>query len=838
MKKNPNQPSSDSSDSALEQQALTYFSSGRYKNAADIYKNLLKHSDNPNWRQKLAECYLQRALNMAEKGMPKEAAVLWENYSEWAEPPLAALEAYILWLLSAKNTQKAFARLDRIDAEQLDKNHPELAVWLGFLLVCEYPGIEAHIPHDSALMLHWQTVRGALEAYRSNRLEHIDELLKKLPFRSAFRDLRSLLKAQLSLPASIEQAHTLLSKIPDGSPYRPAANALSAYMLQGSAFVESSLQLEDSQRRLIAKAKGLSNKQLELLVAISKQSNNLTDKAQFNLAIRYRELIGNEAASRFCQAMLARYPSGRKDFLKNFAAKDSIESERIQALIHEENHDHDEAEDHWLHYIEALKTQGPESHKKIALIYRHLTQKLPPSLAVEFLMDSLQYDPEDRDSYLKILDYFEQEEPDPEEHAIWLAKGLEHLPKDIEMLVCAAKSAMRKKAFKKAAKYAQDLLKIDPVNTLAKELLFSSHLAHARKLIKTQKFHLVDKELQAAEQLSIDKTLLRQADLIRGFYIWAAEDKDRGLKAIADTLQSMNPGAATAHFQGFIESALMDVPYAPIAKQLPAVKAYELSEPELLHLTESIERYGEQLEKLDVVFNGLDKIKAPLKKSMKLLNYGEQALLAWCQTLEQIEHFDLLKQCAKSADGVWEKPIWSYYRVVAECQGDPSRLDITWTLRLQNAIEIAHEQKDSKTEFKIRRFIERSIGFQNPFGLDDEDDFYEGGFDEDESGLDPDIIEDLFDHVPKRNMIKIGKKFEEMMNKSSPEQLMMDTLTKYAGRVDPNLLVELLMDQNFLVAIMMFEAAQSLRIDIDLSFDEIIEFFTDDEPFSFPFDPY
>lgn len=831
MKKASQKAPSATPDASLEKNASSHFSAGRYKNAAEIYKNLLKHSDNPDWRRKLAECYLQRALNMAEKGMPKEAAVLWENYSEWAEPPLAALEAYILWLLSVKNTQKAFARLDKIDAKQLDENHPELAVWLGFLLVCEYPDIETHIPHDSAVMQHWQTVRGALDAYRSNRLEPIDELLKKLPFRSAFRDLRSLLKAQLSLPASIEQAHTLLSKIPDNSPYRPAANALTAYMLQGSAFVEVSLQLEDSQRRLIAKAKGLSNKQLELLDAIDKQCNNLTGKAQFNLAIRYRELIGNEAASRFCQVMLARNPSGRKDYLKNFAAKDSIESERIQALIHEENHDHDEAEDHWLRYIDALKIQGPENHKKIALIYRHLTQKLPPSHAVEFLMDSLQYDPDDRDSYLKILDYFEQEDPDPEEHAIWLAKGLKHLPKDIEMLVYAAKSAMRKKAFKKAAKYAQDLLKIDPVNTLAKELLFSSHLAHARKLIKTQKFHLVDKELQAAEQLSIDKTLLRQADLIRGFYIWTAEDKDRGLKAIADALQSMNPGPATAHFQGFIESAMMDVPYATIAKRLPAVKADELSEQELVFLTESIKHYNEQLEKLDVVYKALDKIKAPLKKSMKMLNYGEQALLDWCQTLEEIEHFDLLKQCAKSADGVWEKPVWSYYRVVAECQGDPSRLDITWTLRLQTAIEIAHQQKDSKTEFKIRHFIERAIGFQNPFGFDDEDDFYE-----DESGFDPNIIEDLFDHVPKRNMIKIGKKFEEMMNKSSPEQLMMDVMTKYAGRVDPNLLVELLMDQNFLVAIMMFEAAQSLRIDIDLSFDEIIEFFTDDEPFSSPFD--
>lgn len=838
MKNAPQKNSPAQSDANLEKKASSHFSAGRYKNAAEIYKNLLKHSDNPDWRRQLAECYLQRALNMEEKGMPKEAAVLWENYSEWAEPPLAALENYVLWLLSAKNTQKAFARLDKIDAKQLDEAHPELAVWLGFLLVTDYPDIETHVPQDSTLLLHWQTVRDALEAYRNNRLEHADELLKKLPFRSAFRDLRSLLKAQLALPASIEQAHTLLSKISNNSPYRPAASAFSAYMLEGSAFAEASLQLEDNQRRLIAKAKDLSNQQLELLETLHKQRNNLTDKAQFNIAIRYRKLIGNEAASGFCQAMLARYPAGRKDYLKNFTAKDSIESHRIQALICEENHNDFDAEDYWLRYIDALKTQGPENHQKIALIYRHLARNLPLNLAVDFIIESLQYDPDHRDSYLKVLDYFEHEDPDPEDYAKWLEKGQKHLPKDVELLVCAAKFAIRKKAFKKAAKYAQDLLKIDPVNTLAKELLFQSHLAHARKLIKTEKFHLVEKELLAAEQLSIDKTFLRQADLLRGFYLWSAEDKSRGLKAIADALQLMNSGPATAHFQGFIECSLMDVPYASIAKLLPAVKNYELTEQELVSLTESIQHYDKQFEKLDLVFKALDKIKAPLKKSMKLLNYGETTLLDWCQTLEDIQHFDLLKQWVKSAEGVWERPIWSYYRVVAECQGEASRLDFTGTLKLQSAIEIAHDQNDRKTEFKIRHFLELAARFQNPFGFDNQDDFYDDNFFEDESGFDPNIIEDLFDHVPRRNMIKIGKKFEEMMNKSSPEQLMMDMLTKYAGKVEPNLLVKLLMDPSFLVAIMMFEAAQSLRIDIDLSLDEIIEFFLDEEPFSFPFDPY
>ncbi|MDD1621992.1 MAG: hypothetical protein LUQ11_10975, partial [Methylococcaceae bacterium] len=135
MKKSTPKPSAGKSETTLEQRALAHFSAGRYKEATDHLKDLLKQADNAVHRRQLAECYLQRALSMSAKGMPKEACILWENYADWAEPPLAALDSYILWQLSAKNTQKAHARLAQLTAQQVDENYPELAVCLGFLMI-------------------------------------------------------------------------------------------------------------------------------------------------------------------------------------------------------------------------------------------------------------------------------------------------------------------------------------------------------------------------------------------------------------------------------------------------------------------------------------------------------------------------------------------------------------------------------------------------------------------------------------------------------------------------------------------------------------------------------
>ncbi|MGD0960529.1 MAG: hypothetical protein ABSB19_12050 [Methylomonas sp.] len=548
------------SDLSLEQQAQAHYSCGRYKEAADLYKALLKHGDNPLYRRQLAQCYLQRALNMAAKSMPKEAAVLWENYAEWDKPGLCAQDAYILWLLAANMHQKAYARLERLSARDLDENYPGLAARLGFLIVSGHAELAAHAPQDGAFMAHLGFIQAALDAFRNGLPATVDEQLKKLPYRSAFRDLRALLKAQLAGPEEMEQRGALLTKIDAQSPYRPAADALLAHAGQGANFVAAALKLDYRQRRILGGAKGLSARHCELLENLSKLGDRPNDKSLFNLALQYRALFGEAAAQKFCLGMLAKYPAGYKDYVKNFANVGVFEQNRIEALLCEQGRNDIDALFYWRQCINILNNENPRPDRKIAIILRHMAVGLPEKKAVGLLKESLDYDAGDLQTYVKLLRFYEQPQAEAKEYEHWLQLSLQRFPMDTGLLARAAQSASARKAYKKAANYAEALLKIDPVNTLAKQLLFDNHRAHARRLIKTKKFALAEKEIQAAEQLSVNTHLRRQAELLRGFMQWSGADTQNGLQLIVETLQKMYDDPVNSLFQAALEALLLDIP--------------------------------------------------------------------------------------------------------------------------------------------------------------------------------------------------------------------------------------------------------------------------------------
>jgi len=822
----------------LEQQALSQFTAGRYKEAGDLYKDLLKSADNGQWHQQLAQCYLLRARALAGKWMLKEAIILWENYAEQAPSPLESQDHYITWLLVTKNAAKIKTYLARLSAADLDERYPELAALLGLHIITAHPEFQAFLPQDSVFMMHLDFVREALTAYRENQPDKLDAALKKLPFRSAFRDFRSLVKAVVQFPASAEQAHGLLTKISAESPYHPTAQALLAYMSGKEAFVPLILQLNHNQRRIIVQAKGFNKKQTELLETLHKQHDRLTDKLKFNLAIQYQSLFGAEASQRFCYASLASYPAGRKDYDKHFGRLNPFDTNRLKALQAEQDNNNYDAEGYWHHCLMYLKNHEPENTDKIALLQRHIAKKAEPEEAVALLIDSLNYDPGDRESYLKILKYYDQHEPDPSEHATseykrWLEKSLKQFPQDVEFLIFAIKAARRSKAFKKAAQYAEALLKIDPVNTPAKQLLFSSHLAHARRLIKTKKFHLVDKEIQAAEKLSLHKRFQTQAQLMRGFFQFLSEDKKQGLIVITQALQKLNADPVNAHFQAAMEALLLDLPVAAFLKGLPAIKDQLLSEQGLTHLLQLIKHYNEQDVDRKTLHKALEKIKPVIKKSVQQQDYSEDLSLLLCQTLDDIEHFELLRHCAKLAQAKWQKPIWLYYQVYSEANGDPDKFNSMSLLRLQHSLEQARKENDQRAVFLIGRFIERYYEAHQPFGMGG---IFDDAFDLDEDNSVEDMVEDLFGHLTEAVLEKISARLAVIMQKSSPERLLQDIIKFLPKSTNPMEIISLLQEPDFFTAMAMIKAADDLGIKTGVSMEDILEYFDmDNGPKQFPF---
>lgn len=806
---------------------------GQYKEAIELYKQLLKQADNKEWRSALALCYFKRAMSLAEKGMIKEAMVLWENYQQNAEPPYQGYDSYIAWLLQTNNAAKVTACFGRLSAQQLDEHYPNLAALLGLLIVTEKPELEAMLPKDSQFIAHLVSVRAALAAYRNNEPEAVEQALKQLPFRSAFRDFRTLLKAALLLPGSVEQAQAqaLLTKIPATSPYYQAGKLLLATTLDGLELVDELLQCEQKPRQLIGTIKKFSKKQLELLDMLVKQKDRLSDKIKFNCALQYRELFGEDLAKAYCLAALATYPAGQRDFNKHFGTMDEFEHCRLMALNYEREKDFHSSDYYWQQGIAQLKKQGESGAFKIALIMRRIALHQPSSEeGVEWLIDSLDYDPGSRETYLKILQYYEHEPEEAELYKQWLDRGMKAFPQDVDLLAQAIKAATANKAFKKAAQYAKTLLKIDPVNTFAKQVLFTSHLAHARKLIKTKKFHLVEKEIQQAEKLTLGKRYQNQAQLLRGFFVLLAEDKKQGLQQIAEAAEKMNDGSACGYFCVIVEALLMGLSLPSTLKGLPQPpKNYQLSEQEIGRLVQIIQQYyGDDKSNTAVLHQALEKIKAIIKQSIKQKTVSEQTLLTLAECLDNIGHYELLAHCAKIALMQWTKPIWLFYKFYAEVDGRADQCSSFNIERLKFNYAKAREDSDHRTAMRISRFIDEYYEDQNPFvgGFFDDfdDEFDEDDEDDEDEDFDPftgGSPLDLFEHLPTAVFEKLQKKLQDIMRKSSPER-MINTINKSLSKpIDPSFI---LLNPDAFVALLMLQAAVELGIDTGVTGDQVIEF--------------
>ncbi len=113
------------------------------------------------------------------------------------KPPYQGLDCYIAWLLQCNNIAKAKSYLQQLSKEQIDQQYPELTALLGFLILTGKFELQSSLPLESIFLVHLDIAQMALAAYRHNDRENLDLALQKLPHRSAFRDLRTLLKASI-----------------------------------------------------------------------------------------------------------------------------------------------------------------------------------------------------------------------------------------------------------------------------------------------------------------------------------------------------------------------------------------------------------------------------------------------------------------------------------------------------------------------------------------------------------------------------------------------------------------------------------------------------------------
>lgn len=802
---------------SLDQQAKALSDSGKYKEAIELYKKLLQGSANSEWQRQLAYCYLQRALAFAAKGMFKEALVLWENYSQHAEPPFQYYEHYLAWLIQTKNQTRLQSCLGQLSAQQLDKEYPVLAALLGLLIIGGQSDLQKHLPQESAFIVHLEIVQTALRAYRDNDADGIDAALKPLPYRSAFRDFRALLKAS----TVAAEAQALLAKIPADSPYAQAKELLLACGLKGAPLVRAMLQCNAQQRRWVGEITGLNKKQLDFIEQLSKQPEPWSDKLQFNWAIQYQALFGPMLAQRFCSVMLARYPAGQRDFGKAFGAVGKFEENRLKALRYERNNNLYDAAYHWRQCITELDADEAGNGLKIALILRHIAQwKETSAEQTALLIESLEYDSDDRDCYLQILRAYSRQKGKSKAYPQWLAKTLKKFPADIEVLTQAVQTAGRDNDYKKACEYAAKILTVDPLNTFAKQTLFSNRLAHARQLIRAKKYPLAEQEIQQAEELKIGKGAVLQTQLLRGLYCFAAQDKSAGLQLIVETLDKLNKDPLNAHLQAAMEASLTGLPVATLLRELPPAKDYLLAPQDLARLNHLLGDYGQDDGNQEHLHKALEKIKAPLKKSLAQQSYDEASLLALCQALDAIGHFELLRHCAKLAQAKWNKPIWMYYRIYAETNGDAGQCSTMQRMRLELNLGEARQEKDPRAVALIGQYLDRYHEAHYPGGRDFLDALF-GADDNKDDDLEP--FDRLFGHLPDEIFYKIDKKIVAIAKKISPERLLRDVEQQVGKGRD--IFAAMMKNPEIFTALLFLKAADELGINTGVTVEDVLDCF-------------
>lgn len=690
-----------------------------YKDAIEVYKLLLKREPQPEagWGASLAAAYLERAKQLAEKAMYREAAVLWENIpASCGQAPQPDL--YIGWLLRAGQHVKAMNAYARHVTAL--SNIGELENLLAVLALAGQKEILQALPPKTPLRQQLSAIQAALCAYGQGEAETaVREHLQSIPMRSPYRDLRQILAALLKLETDPAGAPSLVDRIPPTSPYHPLAEVVRA--CAAGEPIPALRALDPAQRELAGGLIGLDPRQLKLFREWSRLGEKSDEKAMFDFIVANLAAFDREQARRACLALLPAHTPGQSVYAKLFGPLPSFESRRFHALRAEREHDIDSALRHWRACADALSKNAddPDNALMAALVLRHMARLAEededviwgaPPKTVGYLEESLRLDPDDRDSYLQLAE-LHQKGGNDKQYQQWVERAAKQFPDDPQVLLAAVETATARKAYKKAAGFAARVLELDPINSKARNILINSHLAHARKQILAGKYALAEKELDSATRLERDNARSGVIELNRGLLARQQGQRERTKYWLQESARlAGNPLLAWLRLA--VETSRLKLDPILFQRELGIGDPGKLTldRADLRALIRIVNAYRDEgVKDLGAVLEDLEK---PLKRALKQLT-DEDDLLSICECLHQTPHHELLEHAASQAlDRHPNRPLFVYYQIFGRAEGDIEQVKERDYDRLEDALEQATAAKDQRAKARIDRFIH-----QGPLGL-------------------------------------------------------------------------------------------------------------------------
>lgn len=768
--------------------AEEFLTKGKYKEATNIYKKLLKIEQRQEWKEGLAQAYLLRAKNLADKGMYKEAVVLWENRASLCNDK-ELFEQYIHWLVEAGYHGRAFSLLT--EANLPPETLQQLLTKFGIFLFEADSELMDIIPQDTPLLRHYTIIQQALTAYYQNNKSLCEEYINQIPFRSPYRDFCLIVKALLIINSEPASANKLLLRIATNSPYAKFAQlvklVIEPYNIE---LLTKFMKLNLAEQGFINCLKGWNSQQFKIINACKKVTDNPI-KTIIEILLKNKQVFGKQYVQRTCLAILPNYPNGIKLYEKAFTLSE-FEKNRIIALNYEQQHRLLTAKKHWQICIDMLIQNRKQNSLKIALIFRHQVEILKQhgefldkEYIPELLIESLNFDPDNKECLLDLIKWYKKNNQ-LKDYYKWVEIAVKQLPQDNDILFIAMDASTDRKSFKKALKYAITLLKTDPSNIKAQNIASASHIAHAHKLIKTGKYIQADKELQEAAKfektvtgiVQINQGLLKLQE--QGFIksIRLTEKSEvKSLKSISSkqilTEQYSQPikllqegvqlvgGGILGLFQLIVTSKKQSIDYTKVYPLIIEFKSLKKlpTKNKVLELINLINFYTKEKFLYDVI----EQIKEHMLNIIKI-KLDKDDMLSLCQCIKMIEHHEILEKFATHALKRWkQQPAFIFYQIYGIAKGTAWHLSELQLDKLQKAADNAKKQGDEHTEIMIAKFVEEiyeDIFPKNTFFdnlLDDEK--LEAVLEK--IATDMDEIEQE-DNIQPQDMQEIIKQFEEL----------------------------------------------------------------------------
>ncbi|MDM8567411.1 hypothetical protein QUF74_17395 [Candidatus Halobeggiatoa sp. HSG11] len=739
------------------QKADDFLAKGKYKEATDAYKKLLKTEQRQEWQDGLAKAYLLRAKSLAKKGMYKEAVVLWENRANIYNDK-ESFEQYIHWLIKSGSSSRAINLLTDSDVNLPKTTLQQLMVQFGVLFFENHIDIKQAFSQDTPLVKHYKIIEQALAAYYQNDKKLCEEYINQIPFRSPYRDFCLLLKSLLVIDSNQNLTNELLAKIPSNSPYAKFASLVQlAIEPYNTELLDKLAKLSSAEQQFVSHMKGW-NKQQFKAINILKEATSIrkvNDKIVLEILINNRQVFGEKYVQNSCMAILPNYINGIKLYEKIFTPLSKFDKNRIFALHHEQQDTPFLANKNWQICVDILKQNRKQNSLKIALILRHQAdffkrrgEFLNNENVPEYLIQSLDFDPNDKESYLNLTKWYKKN-VQTKSYYQWSESAVKQLPQDSDILFVAMEAAIDRKSFKKALKYAVTLLKIDPINIKARYIARNSHIAHAQKLIKNGKYPLAHKELEEAAQfekatkptgiIQINQGLLELQE--QGFIKpikgrLPTELRTKPLKPMAtkqfkevnnkylQPIKLLQEGVQLAGggllglFKLMVDSKKQNLDCTKIYPLIVKTKTSLFisktlpTQHEILELVNLINIYAE--EEVNFLNDLVEQMKEQLQPIVKVKLLKDD-MLSLCQCIKRIEHHELLKTFATHALKQWkQQPAFTFYLIYGVANGNVWHLSENQVDKLEIAIDNAKNQGDERTAIMIAKFIEPMYGNMFP----------------------------------------------------------------------------------------------------------------------------